>query len=205
MIVSCRSRSSASSPARLPATRRLPRRLRAGRLAILIAVATASCSSDTPPPSSGGSPGPNPSGQRLSWSQVAGSLAIVQNYDFILFVDGVRSTLPGTSCTGIAPAFDCLAPLPVFAPGRHVLELAALDRTSGLEGARSEQLIANTTATSTTIFGTTRPPITSAAGEVPATSADAASAVPDVACARLVSTCFAISTIKRQSSRALLQ
>jgi len=92
---------------------------------------------------------------------------------------------------GIAPAFDCLAPLPVFAPGRHVLEMSALDRTTGLESARSEQLIVNTTATATTIFGTTRPPITSAAGEVP----DAASAVPDVACARLVSTCFAISTV----------
>jgi hypothetical protein len=195
MIVSCRSRSSASSPARLPAARRLRWRLRAGRLAVLIAVATASCSSNTPPPSSGGSPGPNPSGQRLSWSQVAGSQAIVQNYDFILFVDGNRSPLSGTSCMGIAPAFDCLAPLPVFAPGRHVLEMSALDRTTGLESARSEQLIANTTATATTIFGTTRPPITSAAGEVPAASPDAASAVPDVACARLVSTCFAISTV----------
>ncbi len=96
---------------------------------------------------------------------------------------------------GIAPAFDCLASLPVFAPGRHVLELSALDRTSGLESARSEQLIVNTTATATTIFGTTRPPITSAAGEVPAASPDAASAVPDAACARLVSTCFAISTV----------
>ena len=170
--------------------------MRAGWLGILIvAVATTSCSSNTTPPPSGGSPGPNPSGQRLSWSQVATSQAILQNYDFMLFVDGVRSALTGSSCMGIAPAFDCLAPLPVLAPGRHVLELSALDRTTGLESARSEQLIVNTTATSSTIFGTTRPPVTSAANDPAGAAQDPASAVPAVACAQQVATCFSISTI----------
>jgi hypothetical protein len=161
-------------------------------VAILIAVAAASCSSNTTPPPSGGSPGPSPSGQRLFWSQVASSQAILQNYDFMLFVDGVRSALTGSSCMGIAPAFDCLAPLPVLSPGRHVLELSALDRTTGLESTRSEQLIVNTTATASTIFGTTRPPVTSAATDAAAASV---SAVPATACAQQVSTCFSISTV----------
>jgi len=111
----------------------------------------------------------------------------------MLFVDGARSTLPGTSCTGNGPAFECVAPLPVLGPGRHVLELSALDRISGLESTRSEQLVVNTTATANTIFGT-RPPMTSAANEAAAAEGPGVT-VPSAACAQLVSTCFAISAV----------
>ena len=93
---------------------------------------------------------------------------------------------------GMAPAFDCLAPLPVLAAGRHVLELSALDRPTGLESARSQQLVVNTTATASTIFGTARPPVTSPADDP---AASESTAVPSVACAQQVSICFTISTV----------
>jgi hypothetical protein len=194
MIVSCRSRSSVRNGAGPPATQHQRWCVHAGVVAALIAVATASCSSNTTPPPPGSSQ--NPSAQRLAWSQPAASQALVQNYEFILFIDGVRTALSGATCTGMAPALDCLAPLPALAPGRHLLELSALDRTNGLESGRSEQLVTNTTAGATAgaIFGTVRPPITSAANVEAAESGTSASARPAVACAESRSTCLAITT-----------
>jgi hypothetical protein len=95
---------------------------------------------------SGGGSTPGAGGLRLAWSQDAPSLAAVQAYTFILFIDGARTGLTGASCASAAQtttAFDCSGPLPPLMPGRHVLEMSVVDPRVGVESPKSAPLALN--------------------------------------------------------------
>jgi hypothetical protein len=83
---------------------------------------------------------------RLAWSQAAPSQAALNGYGFILFVDGSRMPLSGVSCSAAATDYDCSAPLPSLPAGAHVLQMAAVDNTAGVESQRSESIMFNASA-----------------------------------------------------------
>ena len=84
--------------------------------------------------------------ERLDWMQLAPSLDTLRSYEFALYVDGARQVLADPRCDA-PPAgtqqYDCTAPLPALALGRHVLELSTsvvVDSTL-LESPRSDPLV----------------------------------------------------------------
>jgi hypothetical protein len=160
---------------------------------LLIAV-TVACGDDAPPPGQPGGGGgtPAPPASRLGWSQAASSPEAVQRYAFILFVDGARSALAGSTCSGSAAPTDflCSGPLPALSPGRHVLEISALDQGTGLEGPKSGQLAID--------VGTDGRPRTLESGDLESGPVDVGSALPlpSTTCAtRLPATCFTVAAI----------
>lgn len=158
---------------------------------VLAAIAAASCGGGNPSPSPGNSQGPSSTSRRLAWTQAALALADVQRYDFILFIDGTRTALPSATCAGTAPMFECSAPLPQLPIGPHVLELSAVDRVTGLESARSAQVLTGQSAEragSVTIIEPI-PPAGSARKEGNASEPD----IPALACS--ARTCFDVSLV----------
>lgn len=117
------------------------RDVRALALTVLAAVSVVACDggngSQPEPPGGGG--GSSPGAARVAWSQEAPSADAVQGYAFILFIDGLGTSLSGATCSGAPgpPSFDCYATLPPMSPGRRVLELSAIDQATGLESSRS--------------------------------------------------------------------
>ena len=68
----------------------------------------------------------------------------VQDYRFILIVDGVRSVFTGTNCSReLAPLeFECTGPLPRLDPGRRIVEIVAVDPSTGLQSPSSNEVVA---------------------------------------------------------------
>jgi hypothetical protein len=95
---------------------------------------------DRPPTSGDGTPITGT--ERLGWTQAASSLDEARSYSYAVYVDGSRTLLNSPTCAaGATPsAYDCAAPLPRLAAGRHVLEVVAID-PRGAEGPRSQPLI----------------------------------------------------------------
>jgi hypothetical protein len=85
---------------------------------------------------------------RLAWTQQADNPAAIQSYIYIVYVDGVRSTLENVRCrdTPGVGGFECSASLPRMSPGRHVLNLATSD--GSVESERSPDLVVNVTSES---------------------------------------------------------
>lgn len=82
--------------------------------------------------------------ERIGWSQQAADAVQLAVFQYVVYVDGARTTLTGVSCGGNATAagFDCSAALPALALGAHTLELASVvvDQSGVLESARSAAL-----------------------------------------------------------------
>lgn len=150
---------------------------------ILAALTVWSCGGGNPAPPGRSPNQPLPATQMLGWSQVAESRATLQNYDFVLFVDGARVPMTGATCTGNAPGFDCSGPFPDLLPGRHVLEVSTIDRVAGRESARSEQLVVGQSAGR-------------AEDARSFTASTAAESQPALACAAGSSACYSVSLVK---------
>jgi glucose/arabinose dehydrogenase len=115
--------------------------------ALLICVVLTGCGDKQPPSPEVGSPTGEvqvSGNERIGWSQPAEDAAQVASFQFVIYVDGVRTPLTGLSCSSTATAagFDCSAPLPPLTPGAHTLELASVvvDATGVLESGRSAPL-----------------------------------------------------------------
>lgn len=119
---------------------------------VLIALAAVSCGGKSnPPPSPGGSDDAIPvtPGQRVGWSQTAPSQDALRAYRFVLFVDEARMPLADANCVPAGTNFECTAALPSFSAGRHLLQMATMDASTGRESPRSPQLVVNLSAAST--------------------------------------------------------
>ena len=89
-----------------------------------------------------------PNGSRLGWTQVASSQQQLQAMTYPVYVDGARMSLSNITCgSQTAAGFACSGRLPNLAPGRRVLELAAV--LNGVESERSAPLTINIVASST--------------------------------------------------------
>jgi glucose/arabinose dehydrogenase len=110
---------------------RLPLLL-AGLIVLLIASGCTGTSPDIAPPEPPFSANPTivHGTEHLGWGQAgvgAGS------YQFFAYVDGVLQALPDAAChttTDDASQFDCVASLPVMAPGMHRLRITSVIQTS---------------------------------------------------------------------------
>ena len=148
----------------------------------------AACDGDAPRPESDAGSGPPPAAARIAWSQQAPSLAIVQGYSFLLFIDEARTPLPAVSCSGVtgSPGFECSAPLPALSPGARFLALSAVDPASGLESIRSSPLRVD--------VGSDGRPLPGSVGPTQALSVQ--HDVPSTACTTAgTSRCFAVGVI----------
>lgn len=110
-----------------------------------MAIALSACSPSPDGRESGSADGARVNGsERIGWSQAAPSLSEAAAYEYIVYVDGRPTRLEKVAC---APAnsstYACSSQLPSLAPGRRVLELAAVRVVGGTphEGPRSEPLI----------------------------------------------------------------
>jgi hypothetical protein len=150
----------------------------------------AACDGDAPRPEPDAGSGPTPGAARIAWSQQAPSLAIVQGYSFLLFIDEVRTPLSTVSCSGASgsPGFECSASLPALSPGSRVLALAAVDSASGLESARSNPLRVD--------VGNDGRPVPRSVGPTPAPALGAQHDVPSTVCTTAGTTrCFTVGVI----------
>jgi glucose/arabinose dehydrogenase len=101
----------------------------AGALLVCGALATA-CDKKTPSPPdvTPGQPENVTGAERIGWQQTASGRTEVATFRFAIYVDNVRSELPGADCQGpvsrISDFFLCSAPLPPLSPGPHTIELS---------------------------------------------------------------------------------
>jgi hypothetical protein len=109
-------------------------RLIRGGLVLAVCCVAGACGGDSDAPDD---PTPARGGDRLGWDQLANSVADARAYAYRLYVDNVLANLTDVRCSDSprSGAFDCSGRLPPLAPGRHVLELAAV--LNGFEGPRS--------------------------------------------------------------------
>lgn len=97
------------------------------RLIPTLCLALLSCGGPSPPPSS--PPGAiATANNRLGWDQQAADGAELATFQYAVYVDGARSEVAGVTCGTEATngSFACSGRLPAMAPGRHVLQLAAV-------------------------------------------------------------------------------
>jgi glucose/arabinose dehydrogenase len=79
--------------------------------------------------------------ERLGWEQRAADAAELAQISYVLYIDGIRTPLPGTTCEPSGAAFACVTPLPAMTPGAHALQLASFINAGGvLESERSGTL-----------------------------------------------------------------
>lgn len=97
-----------------------------------------------PPPSTQPISGEQINGtERLGWEQRASDTAELATFRYVVYVDGVRTELAGTSCATatVNNTYSCSARLPPMSSGNHTLELASfIVDGSILESARSAPL-----------------------------------------------------------------
>ena len=93
-------------------------------LCLLTATLAASCGG-----SSDGSSNGNvvPGSTRLAWDQTAANATELAGLHFVIYIDNVRSELPGAACSGPAGSagFSCEATLPSMTSGQHTIQLAS--------------------------------------------------------------------------------
>jgi hypothetical protein len=77
--------------------------------------------------------------ERFGWTQRPSGSPARGPLRFVAYVDGRRVDLPGVTCSPskTSSASECSAPLPEMSPGRHILEVAAIDSTTNVESQRS--------------------------------------------------------------------
>src|SRR6185295_16535650 len=66
--------------------------------------------------------------ERLGWDQPAADVVELAGIGYVIYVDGVRTTLANTSCSSVATAaagFPCSARLPTLSAGAHTLQIAS--------------------------------------------------------------------------------
>ena len=94
--------------------------------------------------------------ERIGWLQQAADAGQLGLFQYVIYVDGIRTSLTGVSCgaTATAEGFDCSAALPSMSPGTHTLELASVlvDPSGLLESARSAPLRVVMSGTATSAF-----------------------------------------------------
>jgi glucose/arabinose dehydrogenase len=95
-------------------------------------------------------------GDRLGWTQQAADAIEMGSLQFAIYVDGVRATFTGVSCTSTGSAFECSAILPTLTSGSHTLELASFvaDGTATIESPRSSPLRVSAGSASTSRLST---------------------------------------------------
>jgi hypothetical protein len=116
--------------------------------AIVLPISLATCGSNNPVTGpSGSSDDDNTAGtiitgtEKIGWIQPAANLAEARSYTYMLYVDSTKVRLENISCAAPVPGgYDCSAPLPRMAAGRHVLQAVAVD-AGGAEGPRSQALV----------------------------------------------------------------
>lgn len=116
-------------------------------ITLLCCLAAAGCSKTSPPSPPVVTP---PAGnetingtERIGWDQRAADEAELATIGYVLYVDGARTALTGTTCATTASAlgFACSARLPALTAGAHALQLAAfVDQGGVLESERSATL-----------------------------------------------------------------
>jgi hypothetical protein len=146
----------------------------------------------SPSPGGGGAAIPINGGERIAWIQDAESLAAARAFNFVVYVDGARSSLAGVSCADASGQAECSAPLPRLSSGRHTLEIAAV--AAGKEGEKSTTITVEVGAASASLE---RGEVTSASGPPPVSEART-----EVCAERDPSTCFQIDTIAEGLSDA---
>jgi aldose sugar dehydrogenase len=125
---------------------------------VVLLCALAACG-ETPSPPDGGEPPPGgetiTGRERIGWVQPATDSSELATFSYVVYVDGSRRTLSGTTCSNTAGAsgFDCSAPLPSLSQGAHTLELATFTTSGGtvLESRRSTPLQVNVTGVVTAV------------------------------------------------------
>jgi hypothetical protein len=160
-------------------------------MAASLCASIAACDGDASRPEPDTGRGPTPAAVRIAWSQQAPSLAIVQGYSFLLFIDDARTPLSAVSCAAVtgSPGFECSAALPALSPGARLLALATVDPASGLESARS-------TPPLRVDVGSDGRPLPRSGGSAPALRLSGQHDVPLTACtAAGTSSCFAVGVI----------
>jgi len=90
-------------------------------------------------------------GERLTWDQLAASIAELRSLTFRLYIDGAASALSATTCSesGRGSSFVCSGQLPPMFSGQHTLELTSI--LGGVESVRSPRLLV-------TVVGGAAPP-----------------------------------------------
>lgn len=91
--------------------------------------------------------------ERIGWDQAAADTVELATIDYVVYLDGARTSLAGVTCasTAAAAGFACTAPLPSMPAGPHTLELASFVNDGGLlESARSAALQVTRVAQTTT-------------------------------------------------------
>ena len=81
--------------------------------------------------------------ERLGWNQPAADAVELATIGYVIYVDGMRTELTGTTCASAAATagFSCTARLPAMSAGAHALELASfVNDGSLLESPRSAAL-----------------------------------------------------------------
>ena len=103
---------------------------------ILITLFSAACGSSTP---QAPSPGPGSDQavsitgrERIGWDQPAADSAELATLGYVIYVDGTRNDILGSSCSegATATSFSCSGQLPPMSNGAHTLELAAFSRVN---------------------------------------------------------------------------
>jgi hypothetical protein len=115
------------------------RRFRGTYAVFALACLIAACDGDNSRSDSEGITGT----ERIGFTQSTSSTA---NLQFVAYVDsGDRQILGSVTCSPVSSgsAFNCTAALPSMSPGRHTLELAAFNTSTGREGGRSAPLMVN--------------------------------------------------------------
>ena len=115
-----------------------PRASQHGRLPVLLCPALVFCCLTV---SSGQESIPIRGGERLVWTQVAGSIQALREHTYILYVDGSPGTLIDARCLErpFAGVYTCWGGLPAMTQGRHVLELTSV--VNGAESPRSAPIV----------------------------------------------------------------
>ena len=109
---------------------------------LITVLAAAACGSSPPPapsPGPGGGSGGSITGrERIGWDQPADSTSELATFQYAIYVDGTRSIVTETSCSGSAgtSGYACSGRLPVMSNGAHTLSLATFIDADGeiLEG-----------------------------------------------------------------------
>jgi glucose/arabinose dehydrogenase len=121
-----------------------------------IAALSPGCGSEESPPSNDLPPQQTPPpvvGKQLGWDQPAPSAEEFGQYSFVLYADGVPSSLGSVTCGSLRDSdlnAPCSAPLPPLSVGSHTLELVTRITRDGkvLESARSAPLVVTITSAS---------------------------------------------------------
>ena len=149
-------------------------------LCLLTATLAASCGGSSDGSSNGDVV---PGSTRIAWDQTAANATELAGLHFVIYIDNVRSELPGAACSGPAGSagFSCEATLPSMASGRHTIQLAAYVLGDVLlESPKSAPLTVTVSAGGAVSAGATTTSAATAEGGAASPHVSAPSSVRDV-------------------------